>query len=195
MKRIPSTTLSAQVRAYFGLSQDDLGQYAGVSRSMVVQAETRRCDYSPGSWLRLLPLVMELPTGSGPGEEALEAAAAPDADLLRHHLRTCEHKAGLLRLTLEKLELPRQHAQRWQRVLPLLLADLPADPATDDRYQQRRRRWLAYHTANMADVLRARPSTELQQLALRLRLRLLETEATTLRQWLAEGEDAATVEQ
>jgi DNA-binding XRE family transcriptional regulator len=184
MRRTLSNTLSAQVREYFGLTQYDLADYAGVSRGQVAHAEAGRSDYSPRAWLRLVPLaaLVPPPIGSGPEDEAPEIETAPDADLLRRRLRTCVHEAVLLRRTLEQCEQRRLYARRWRRALPLLLAELPADPATDDRYQLRTRRWLVKHTADMADVLDAHPSTELRLLA--LRLRYLEAEAAELRQWL-----------
>jgi transcriptional regulator with XRE-family HTH domain len=185
VKKQYSNTLSANVRTYFGLRQDDIAEYAGISRSQVAQAEGGRCDYGPRAWLRLLPLVMQAPPpiGIGPEEEAPEVESDLDGDLLHQRLRTCEHEAVLLRRTLARHEQPRLYAQRWLRALPLLLAELPADPAADDRYQRRSRRWLSYHSAKMHDVLDALPSTELRLLT--LRLHYLEDEAATLRQWLA----------
>ena len=184
MRKTFSTTISANMRAYFGLTQADLAEYGAISRGLVAHAEAGRGDYGFSSWLRLTPLaaLVPPPVGAGPQEEAPEVETGLNAGLLRQRLRKCEHEAVLLRRTLEQREQPRLYARRWLRAQPLLLAELPADPTTDNRYQRRTRRWLLYHTAKMKDVLGALPSTELR--LQQLRLRQLEAEAAELRQWL-----------
>jgi transcriptional regulator with XRE-family HTH domain len=185
MRKTFSNAISANMRTYFGLTQADLAEYGGISRGLVAHAEAGRGDYGSSSWLRLMPLaaLVPPPVGAGPEEEAPEIETGLDADLLRQHLRKCEHEAVLLRRTLVQREQPRLYARRWLRALPLLLAELPAESATDNKYQRRTRRWLSYHTAKMEDVLDALPSTELR--LQKLRLRQLEAEAAELRQWLA----------
>ncbi|MBO0356833.1 helix-turn-helix domain-containing protein [Hymenobacter sp. BT186] len=63
----PSDTLEAAVREHFGLSQDELARYLGVTRGLVAHLEAgRRLPTAAGSrrlgYLALLPP----PTGAGP---------------------------------------------------------------------------------------------------------------------------------
>jgi len=186
-----STTIVAAVRAYFGLTQDDLAQYLGVSRAAVSHAEAGRRHFGTAVWLRLLPLAELLPPDApAPGLPAALAAPqlppGPPAALaeppVRRRLRHCAHEAQQLRHTLESRYAAGQQARRWQQALPGLLALLPATPAADSRWQQRQRRWLATHSAEMADKLDAASLTDYQLLA--LRLHYLEQEAAELRRWL-----------
>jgi len=187
-RRIPSGTPLARVRAYFGLTQDDLAQYLGVTRAAVSHAETRRHDFGTTVWLRLLPLAGQLPLAGGAAvpevpDQPATGLPAPVAALIRHRLLDCQREARPLRRSLEGRDKAYQYAQRWQQALPDLQAALLPDPAADSRWQKRQRGWLARHTADMADVLDAVASTEYR--LLQLRLRLLEAEVAELQAWLA----------
>ena len=184
MRRQINTTLSAKVRAYLGLSQLDLSRCLEISRALVAQAETRRCDYGIDARLRLLALAELVWPSTSPASPEGEAGPTPDLDptLLHSRLRSCEREARQLRRKLEQAKLDPQYAHRWQQVLPVLEATLPADPATDTPGQRRLRRWLPLRSADMADTLDSISTTERRML--QLRLRLLETEAAELRSWL-----------
>jgi DNA-binding XRE family transcriptional regulator len=187
-KRIPSTTLAARVRAYFGLNQDDLAQYLGVTRGAVSHMETRRNDVGTTVWLRLLTLAASLPPADEPAaptaaELAPEAPGTLEEVPVRLRLLECQREARLLCRTLEAQHNASQYVQRWQQALPALQAALPDPPTADSQWQQRQRRWLATHTTDIADKLAVVPLTEYR--LLQLRLHLLETEATELCRWLA----------
>jgi transcriptional regulator with XRE-family HTH domain len=176
------------VRAYFGLKQDDLAQYLGVTRAAVSHAETRRHDFGTDVWLRLQPLAGQLPPPAPAAPQATSAgllaeAPAPVDVLIRQRLQACQREARPLRRSLEARDAKYQQARRWQRALPALRAALPPTPATDSRWQQRQRSWLDRHSADMADVLDAVAATEYR--LLQLRLRLLDTEIAELQGWLA----------
>jgi transcriptional regulator with XRE-family HTH domain len=189
-KTIPSGTAPARVRAYFGLTQDELADYLGVTRGAVSHAERRRIAFGPAVWLQLLPLAQHLPPTTElapPAATTLPEEELPGqaADPIRRRLQACRREARRLRTTLEAWYQAYQQAQRWQQVLPQLLALLPDSPAADSPGQQRQRRWLARHSTTVADALDELTLTEGR--VLQLRLRHLEAEATELHRWLAGG--------
>jgi len=142
----PSRSLSAAVRAHFGLSQAELAAFVGVSRAHLGLAEAGHKTLGPGPDQRLQVLARQLPPpdGQGPpapafGDEAGAAGAAPSLDpaadpeglaALRRRLGRCQWLRTQLLFETEQQRQPGQarHQRRlWAvRVLePLLAAPLP----------------------------------------------------------------------
>jgi DNA-binding XRE family transcriptional regulator len=143
------TTLVARVRAWFGLRQDELARYLGVSPGMVAHLEAGRRTHSAEVLAALLPLVQQLPPEAellaalAPAPDA-PAPAAPDAptpatpppalapgipppeaaalDLRR---RECLLHAARLRAQAGALTQQATVAARWAAALPALLAAVP----------------------------------------------------------------------
>ena len=126
--RFSDSTLRV-VRTHFGLSQADLADYLGISRSLLTHVEADRRPLPLVATWRLLPLLGLLPPphGSAPATPAPPdpaEATAQSLDALQWRLRVCRHEAGNLAFALER-ELPRLQAARHRRALPAQLAVLP----------------------------------------------------------------------
>ncbi|MBC8083636.1 MAG: helix-turn-helix transcriptional regulator [Hymenobacter sp.] len=186
----PSSTLMAAVRAYFGLGQEELAHYLGVSRGLVAHVETGRRQLSPAVYERLLPLALLVPDAPHPpvpDAELPATAPAPTPGPLDARRDYCAWKANQLRRELRAFTTRATHARHWQQALPVLLAALPSTdlvaglpPATDPVAQQvwlqawRTRQWLQSQPTGLsaADVA--------EWHLLRLRAEALETEAAAL---------------
>lgn len=173
-RAIPSTTLSAAVRKYFGLTQEELGHFLGVSRGQVAHAEAGRRLYSPATLRRLGLLADMLPPDLAPPEPDPAPDAAPTPTLLLARLDACRHEAQQLRRTLRQQSQQQRLARRWQQVLPILLAATPTANPT--------RQWLLDQQAEAATTLGPDASADFQ--LLRLRAEALETEAAALQRLL-----------
>lgn len=157
---LPSNSLSAAVRAHFGLTQAELGEYLGVRREQVAFVEAGQRRFSPAAERRLRPLGLGLPESlleSGtPAPPAAAppatAPAPPDAAALRKRLRRCRHDAARLRYELENhaaRTLAHAHQQRGRAQLPGVLLPAAADaPAAPTAEAERIRRWLAQLATN-----------------------------------------------
>ncbi|TGE20116.1 helix-turn-helix domain-containing protein [Hymenobacter elongatus] len=183
-KSIPSTTLIAQVRKYFGLDQQELAAYLGISRPYVADIEAGRRVLTGRVLLRLNPLAVLLPAEAParPAAPAPEVAppGSPDEALLTERLRACRHQAGKLRRELGKLAAIHAQARRWQAVLPGLLA-APGLPAvlTTPAEAAHTRQWLLERQQQAHATLHHAPDVARYHL-LRLRAEALETEAAAL---------------
>ncbi|GAA3926820.1 helix-turn-helix transcriptional regulator [Hymenobacter algoricola] len=184
-KSIPSTTLVAQVRKHFGLEQQELAAYLGISRPYVADLEAGRRALTSRVLLRLNPLAALLPADA-PARPAAPAPEVPppglpDADLLLARLDTCRHQAAQLRRELKKLAAAQAGARRWLAVLPGLLAapDLPA-ALTTPAEAARARQWLLTRQARAHIDLHDAADAARYHL-LRLRAAALEAEAAGLR--------------
>ncbi|MCC2546085.1 helix-turn-helix domain-containing protein [Hymenobacter sp. BT175] len=111
--------LLPRVRAWFGMSQADLGRYLGLSKSMVSQVERGVCA---------LPLSKALPQAaftlalqSAPAEPVAEAL---DAAALRRQQQLCEDRAGQVALEAGRLAERAAWARRRLAALPTLTAVL-----------------------------------------------------------------------
>ena len=96
---IPSSTLEAAVRAHFGLTQEELGRYLGVSERQVGNLEAGRRVASAALILRLERLVHLLPPPLGAGVaapifEELVLPEAPAAAMLAEALPPFEALAA-----------------------------------------------------------------------------------------------------
>ncbi|MBC7446753.1 MAG: helix-turn-helix domain-containing protein [Hymenobacteraceae bacterium] len=201
-----STTSAAAVRAYLGITQDELAAYLGVSRSQVAHAEAGRRQLATGPRTRLLRLflVVPQPWGAGPPETPVIDArllrpagplpvAAPagaseplaDSKLVRRRWRRCEYLAMRLRRALADRHAHRTTYLRRARVLTVL-----ADPAAalPDDNPARTERWGAWLAADSARRLGMGGPADPITLALaEVKLYRLEAEAATLAQWLQPG--------
>ncbi|MBD2716985.1 helix-turn-helix transcriptional regulator [Microvirga sp. STR05] len=191
---IPSTTLLAQVRKYFGLEQRELAGLLGVTAAQVGHIEAGRRTLTSKVLLRLNPLAALLPPEAPAPLSETELAATvapPAAGPLEARLDYCRHHAGRLRRQLRTYTTRANYAHRWQQALPTLLAAIPeADftnlpPASDLE---------ALHAWNAARTTRARlhqlateltPAETAEWHLLRLRAEALETEAAALAELLA----------
>ncbi len=185
---IPSASIPAAVRAYFGLTQAELGRWLGVTRGQVAHAEAGRKGFSAAVWHRLTPLAVWLPPPIGggapeplattleslipialpPAAAGLRTPPAPPTGLtaeeqapLRVRLRRCEHEAATLRYELTAPDGAARVAAHWRAALPALLAGLSDGipaGAPEPPAVARARRWLAARAATVAEVAE-RPAT------------------------------------
>ena len=65
-RSIPSTTLAATVRRYFGLTQTELGQLLHLTRGQVAHVEAGRHLFAPATEQPLLALATALPAPPDP---------------------------------------------------------------------------------------------------------------------------------
>ncbi|MFD2783998.1 helix-turn-helix domain-containing protein [Hymenobacter rubripertinctus] len=183
-KSIPSTTLFAQVRTYFGLEQQELAAYLGISRPYVADIEAGRRSLTSPLLLRLSPLAVLLPA-AGPARPAapqpeLAPPGAPAPGPLEARLDYCQHHAAKLRRELKKWAATQAAARRWLAVLPgLLAAPAPAEVLVPPAEAARARQWLLAHQAQAQATLHDAEEAARYHL-LRLRLAALETEAAGL---------------
>lgn len=184
----PSSTLSANVRARAGLTQEELGDLLGVGRAQVAHVEAGRRGYSAKAQARLHRLTELLParlpedpataeTGAPPGPTLGEQAA------LRRRLRECRHRiASLVYAEQGRPPLTAALALRRQALTALRAAlaaeaDTTPTPAAEPT---REAAWLELVELATARVARRQPTpTALAWTALRLRL-LREEEAGLL---------------
>ncbi|UOQ99511.1 helix-turn-helix domain-containing protein [Hymenobacter sp. 5317J-9] len=129
-KSISSNTLMQAVRRYFGLEQQELATYLGVTRAHVAHVEAGRRTLSSALLLRLTPLARHLPAESENAPALTEtlpsSAPAPDAQELEWRQHQCRHRAGRLRRELVALHQRAIHAERWAAAHP----EGPAHAAT-----------------------------------------------------------------
>ena len=187
-RKLPSNSLSAAVRAHFGLTQPELGRYLGVRREQVAFVEGGLRTFSAVAERRLRPLVLLLPgvllaDHVAPPPVAPDAPAeAPDAPALRKRLRRCRHEAAQLRYELENHAARAEvQAQRQRGLAQLRAALLPTPDAPADAETERRHRWL---DSLPAAVLPAPMSATTRALSA-AHLRGLLAEAEALEQLLA----------
>lgn len=193
-KSIPSTTLVAAVRRYYGLTQQALGAYLGVGTAFVGHIESGRKALPSAALLRLTPLATQVPDQLPPPVEELPAwAPAPAAATLEARRDYCLHHAARLRRQLRSLQRQATYSQRWRAALPAIVAALPAalapaakaadaagapDPAPANDPLARTHAWVQRHTTQLS------PDDVAQWHLLRLQAAALEAEAATLTQLL-----------
>ncbi|MCB2376967.1 hypothetical protein LGH70_05205 [Hymenobacter sp. BT635] len=201
-KSLPSNSLSAAVRRHFGLTQEELGRFLGVTGTVVAHAEAGRSTLSAPAQRRLRPLALLLPAPDGLGpayptppaaEEAPAALGPREAAPLLARLRRVRYLADKTRFELDNRRLLHQARERrtWGlTVLAGLLAPAPdtapapailaPDPALSPEAD---RRWVARLQADTQAA--PLPLSATQAALLALRLRLLEAEAAALTELLA----------
>lgn len=185
MPRLPVSldSATAAIRQHFGLNQQEVAQWLGLSEATVGHLETGRRALSPAAAEALAPLVAQLPA------PAL-ALAPPEAAPLAARLDYCQHHARRLRRELRPLEEKAAVAARWAVALPALRAALPPDPgpahepadaAAPEWQVWFRHRWLARRPVALPPPLSARYHL------LRLQAEALEAEAAALAALLPGG--------
>ncbi|GAA4042687.1 hypothetical protein GCM10022409_30790 [Hymenobacter glaciei] len=181
------------MRAHFGLTQAELGQYLGVAREQVAFVEAGQRPFSLAAERRLRPLSLLLPgvllaeVPAPPLAAPDEPAEAPDTAALRKRLRRCRHEAARLRYEQENhATRALAQAQRQRGLAQLRAALLPASAAATaaTAETERLRRWL---DALPPEVLPVPMSATARALGA-ARLRGLIAEAEALEQQLAAGE-------
>lgn len=204
----PSGSFIFRLREWFGLRQDQLSLYAGVSKAMIQAVESRRRSAPSELVLALQPLLAQLPAPADtPAATASAAVPLPvgaflpllpgtpeaEAGELDFRRRTCLHQAAGLRTQAEKIEQQARVAERWAQALPALLEAHPAPTAeaiaADDdavRHHNWLLGWLNYRARPLpaADVTRWH--------LLQARIAALETEAATLAAMLAQASAPTT---
>lgn len=203
---LPSTTLSAAIRAHFGLTQAELGQYLEVSSGHVAHLEAGRKLPTALLNLRLTRLARRLPPpeGSGPAAPVLSyalPAPQPLAGLalpgplqpayLQKRQRQCARRLALLRRDLHQLGQRHAAHERRRWALPRLAEALAPQPATDPAgaapaEQAHAQRWLAGLAAALPPAPARRPDTATALALLLVQAAALEAEAATLAR-LVEG--------
>ncbi|TGE13410.1 antitoxin Xre-like helix-turn-helix domain-containing protein [Hymenobacter elongatus] len=131
-------TLVFRVRAWFGLQQDELALYLGVSKATVQAMESQRFRIGPAVSEPLFLLLAQLPPAVPataetmamplplPPTELPPDSAAPEAAELDFRRRVCLYQAVGLQAQADKLALQAAIQVRWAQALPALLAAYPA---------------------------------------------------------------------
>ncbi|GAA3919446.1 helix-turn-helix transcriptional regulator [Hymenobacter algoricola] len=130
-----SLNVLARIRRWFGLRQDELAEYLGISPVLVHSVETGRRPLSQAVGEAMLPLARQLPEPIALLDAPLPTtlppnAPAPDAGELSFRRRVCLQRAARLRAQAGKLAHRAHHAHRWQQALPALLPP-PTAPAAE----------------------------------------------------------------
>ncbi|TYZ14398.1 helix-turn-helix transcriptional regulator [Hymenobacter lutimineralis] len=206
-KPVSSLSPEAAIRAHFGLTQEELARYLGVSRGQVGHQETGRRPASAKAALRLTRLGRLLPPPEGFGPPAPTSTYAPPpvpaalfgaelplpaglaASPIRQRQRQCARRLALLRRDLHVLTSRTTGYERRRWALPVLetaLTPHPADPAAAEHAEQAHlRRWLDELAATLPPAPALRPDADTALALLVVRLAALEAEAATLVHLLA----------
>ena len=168
-RALPSTRLAARVRAWFGLTQDELALYLGVSPALVRHLESGRRALSTGVQPALLTLFVQLPVVADGSPRPAAAPTKlspgtlpPDLSELDFRRRVCLQQVARLSAQAEPLAQQARVAERWMQALPALLAATPALAETADRtawrigWLHRRARPLPAEAATRWHLLQAR---------------------------------------
>lgn len=121
------------LRRYFGLTQPELADYLGLSRTLLAHIEGGRRSIPLTAMQRLVQLLRLLPPpyGRGPADAPLPPSPAEwptdVVDTVRRRVAAARHAAGNLAYRLGEL---REQVQplRQRHALPARLAALPPDP-------------------------------------------------------------------
>lgn len=185
-RAIPSTTVVAAVRAHFGLTQQELADWLGVTVGFVSHLEAGRSACPTPAYNRLLPLALCLPPDPAPGA-ARPAPVPPPAPPVQPisergefeaRLDYCRHHAARLCRAMRPFERQARAQARWQAALPTLLA-APPDSVAASPLDAPDRQWLLARAAPLSN------DTVAEWHRLRLRAEALEYEAAALAALLA----------
>ncbi len=199
-KPIPSNSLEAAIRAHFGLTQEELARYLGITRGQVAHLEAGRRLPSTSSTMLIWPLALLLPPPEGQGEAAPDflaesLAPCPGTGLLllppnvgpllptplRVRQRRVAAQAAALRWALHKEAKRHALQSRRQWGLAVLQANLPQLFTLPDKTKIQR--WLDTLSRDVAATIPA-PAATTAQILMVLRMMALEAEAAALGQLL-----------
>ncbi|TGE16450.1 helix-turn-helix domain-containing protein [Hymenobacter elongatus] len=184
------------MRRHFGMDQQELAHYLGITQAMGSQAEAgrrglgaaaRQAPETLAAHLPPTPAAPVAPPAAVPTAPPLLRLAAPETAPLAARLDYCQHHARRLRRLLRPLEAQAATAARWHAARPALLATLPPAPEPTDTLSEATGPgdWAAYLRWYRRHWLLARP-TALPPAAsaryhlLRLQAEALETAAAAL---------------
>ncbi|GAB3833368.1 hypothetical protein [Hymenobacter jeollabukensis] len=213
----PATSLVGRIQTWFGLRQDQLALYLGISPSLVRDLATGRRSMTYSVSVALGPLLHQLPPPAvvvavpDPAAPLPPATPAPDAADLDFRRRECLHRAARLLGEAEQLAARAHTAARWQAALPALLPPepgtaLPATPAgqalaaaleqaadpTDPNRATDHTRWLRGWLQRRARPLSVQETTRYHRL--RAQAAGLQAEAAALAAVLGGGNGAAVAD-
>lgn len=184
-------SLTAAVRAHYGISQTGLALYLSVSRSLLSLADINRRQLPTEALNRLIPLVEAMPPPWGQGRAEpppaplpAAAPAPPLADLpapevLRRRQTICELELYSATRALTLIEHTTAQARRLLAILPALAATLPP---VDTSAGARAHRQLSLLEAEARDRLGPGPAAT--RALLLARQAALNQEIAWLRAWL-----------
>jgi hypothetical protein len=190
----PHLNAGQLLRAYYGLTQQDLAAFLGVSRATVSLEETPPLSggmrFLPiGSASKLLPFWQGLPAPEGlaplptapPQADALAGGSTLRQALLRRQA-DCAYETQRLQRTQQRAQTLLAQARLRLQTLPALLAAAPTGAAGN-----RQRQWLDYFEQDArATLTDGQAATE--RVLRELRLEVLAHEAVLLAQRLASSE-------
>ncbi|MBO2010939.1 helix-turn-helix domain-containing protein [Hymenobacter negativus] len=179
-------SLLAQVRAYYGLRQQELAALLGVGESLVGHLEAGRRALTLAVLDRLAPFTRQMVEETGPLPTAPPLGVFDHGPLEARRV-ACLHEAANLRWAVRGLPAQAAVAARWVQALPGLLAALPPPPPADEAPATAEAVRLRYAHAWLALRPQALPPEELARWYLAgARATALEAEAAALAVRLSE---------
>ena len=127
----PTDPLLTRLRRYFGLSQEGLARYLGVSGPQLSRLETGQRAFASDVAGQVDALLQLLPATPPPADAPADLAPPERAPLI-DRLDYCQHHARRPRRALRPLVAEAAHAARWRAALPTLRAALPPDPGGNE---------------------------------------------------------------
>ena len=188
-KALPSTTLAAAVRAYLGLTQEQLASLLGISRGQIahVEAGRRQLGTEAAGWLRQLARLLPPPLGSAPPPPN-QQTVSPTPAVLRRRRAWCVRQVANLRLTVARLVAADALGHRWEVMLSELSRASATTPSPDSTLTKR------LCTERLAAPPAASAATATAHTLLTLNIELLEYEITALTALLANSNHGPELE-
>ena len=181
---VPSSLpLLVRLRTWFGLRQQDLALYLGLSTAQVQSMEAGRRRLMAPMTQALLPLLVHLPAPAAPLAPPTDALPpdqpAPVAADLDFRRRACLQRAARLRTQAAILSQRAHYTGRWATALPTLLPPAAAEATTTtEAPDPERATWLRGWLRRRARPLTAAEVTRWH--LLQAQAQALETEAAAL---------------
>jgi len=178
-----STNLLVRLRAWFGLDQEALALYLGISPSLVHSIETGRRALTADIFMALGPLLLHLPPPEAPAPAPAEEVPppglpAPEADELDFRRQVCAVQLAKLGRELAALEARARVAAHWAQTLPALRQAAAEAHSIPDPDNPDRGAWLLGWLERQARPLPAQDATRWH--LLRARLAALTAEVAAL---------------
>ncbi|TGE25657.1 XRE family transcriptional regulator [Hymenobacter aquaticus] len=177
-----STNVLVRLRTWFGLDQEALALYLGVSPGLIRSIETGRRALTADIFLALRPLVLHLPPPEAPAPVPAEGPPpglpAPEAEELAFRRQVCAVQLAKLGRELAAIEARARVAARWAQALPALRQAAIEAHAIPDPDNPDRGSWLLGWLERQARPLPAQDATRWH--LLRARLAALRAEVAAL---------------